>query len=542
MRKMTKVLAVTALLALGASFTSMAATYDWRVDENGEWVCYDKAGDPYTEAWVESVGKDYYVDEDGYIVKNSWIEGEDGELYYVLSDGAKLTNAWKTLLPYDADEDAEYAEFYFNADGKLQTLKRIAWKGDYYYVDGDGKMLTGWVEYIKGSACEPADDNTAASTLVYCNEDGSRASEIWVNDFDYKYDEEEREELDLDEDDLKWYYIKANGGVQTGRKKDIKGETYFFDETNGQMLTGWVVEATATNATDPSKVDTFYYALGDNQISNASADFSNHITGYTNPTVVDIHYCGSADQGWMKKDRWVETYAPEVVDANIDDDTDTFWYYIDKNGDLVVADNVGSDTYTALNLDNGRDLTGHYAPTTTTDRTAGTCEQFTINKKTYLINDEGQMQYGLMATGSNANVYYYGTKATGDMETGKVVLKDSAEEESFTLFFCTKTTNTEVIGRALTGTEGNYLYNNGVSVKAIDDGVYYLVEVAGKMYLVDENGKVQSSTTKVYELEDVNTTINVNVVANDKVKITAFVNGNTRQKNNFVAGSIAKQQ
>ena len=53
MRKQTKLVAVlsaAALLAIGASMTSFAAT-GW-TEENGEWVYYDRDGYQVTEAWM----------------------------------------------------------------------------------------------------------------------------------------------------------------------------------------------------------------------------------------------------------------------------------------------------------------------------------------------------------------------------------------------------------------------------------------------------------------------------------------------------------
>ena len=51
MRKQTKIAAVVsaaALLALGASMTSFAASKGTWMMVDGEWYCYDKNGDAYT--------------------------------------------------------------------------------------------------------------------------------------------------------------------------------------------------------------------------------------------------------------------------------------------------------------------------------------------------------------------------------------------------------------------------------------------------------------------------------------------------------------
>ena len=67
MRKQTKLVAVlsaAALLAIGASMTSFAATPHWD-QEDGEWVYLDRNGERVTDEWKKSNGQWYYLDEDG---------------------------------------------------------------------------------------------------------------------------------------------------------------------------------------------------------------------------------------------------------------------------------------------------------------------------------------------------------------------------------------------------------------------------------------------------------------------------------------------
>ena len=69
MRKQTKILVATALLALGASFTSMAAakTGTWMLEDDG-WYCYDKEGEAWEDEFCLSYGKEYYMGDDGLMV------------------------------------------------------------------------------------------------------------------------------------------------------------------------------------------------------------------------------------------------------------------------------------------------------------------------------------------------------------------------------------------------------------------------------------------------------------------------------------------
>ena len=91
MRKQTKIAAVVsaaALLALGASITSFAAAKGTWMMVDGEWYCYDKNGDVYENTFCSSNGKEYYVGDDGMLVRSSWVE-YDGDYYFVNSSGAK---------------------------------------------------------------------------------------------------------------------------------------------------------------------------------------------------------------------------------------------------------------------------------------------------------------------------------------------------------------------------------------------------------------------------------------------------------------------
>ena len=74
MKKQTKLVAVlstAALLAIGASMTSFAASKGTWMMVDGEWYCYDKNGDAYTNTFCSSNGKEYYVGEDGQLVRSA---------------------------------------------------------------------------------------------------------------------------------------------------------------------------------------------------------------------------------------------------------------------------------------------------------------------------------------------------------------------------------------------------------------------------------------------------------------------------------------
>ena len=102
MRKQTKIAAVVsaaALLAIGASMTSFAAT-GW-MEEDGTWVYYNKQGEKVTETWEKSGDNWFYLDDMGQMVTDALIEDDD-DYYYVDANGAMVRNQWVAVDNEDA--------------------------------------------------------------------------------------------------------------------------------------------------------------------------------------------------------------------------------------------------------------------------------------------------------------------------------------------------------------------------------------------------------------------------------------------------------
>ena len=90
MKKQTKLVAVlstAALLAIGASMTSFAAT-GW-AEEDGTWVYYDRNGDKVTDKWAKSGNNWYYLDNNGEMAVDTLIEDGDN-YYYVDINGVRV--------------------------------------------------------------------------------------------------------------------------------------------------------------------------------------------------------------------------------------------------------------------------------------------------------------------------------------------------------------------------------------------------------------------------------------------------------------------
>ena len=154
MRKQTKLVAVlsaAALLAIGASMTSLATT-GWQ-EENGTWVYYDKNGDAVTEQWAKSGNNWFWLNEDGEMATDYLVD-DDGNYYYVDANGAMVTNQWVSIEneDYDGDDGDEPLNYwyYFGANGKAYksssnsnsaSFKTI--NGKKYIFNDEAQMLYG---------------------------------------------------------------------------------------------------------------------------------------------------------------------------------------------------------------------------------------------------------------------------------------------------------------------------------------------------------------------------------------------------------------
>ena len=485
MRKQTKIAAVVsaaALLALGASMTSFAASKGTWMMVDGEWYCYDKNGDAYTNVFCSSNGKEYYVGDDGQLVRSAWVE-YDGDQYFVNSSGAKITNDWRLTTPMD-DDSADEEWYYFQSTGKMATNKKITYKGKSYYFDSDGKMLTGWVTYDTDGTANVDEANTFdKNKTFYCDETGARLEKSWI-----KTTEPGVEDDDADADEY-WYYFKSSGKAQTGKGTNINGQTYLFD-TDARMLTGWV-----------AKTNSEYAEIGDENSTEVLSTYKD----------ADVYFCGDEDDGHAKKNKWFKTWKPSEYDE-ADEDNDEYWYWIDKNGKIYIP----SDSNAAVGE--------KYKLTDATLEHKASYSSITkkkVNSKDYFFNENGEMlcQFIEVTTGNSdlaAGMYYFGGDNDGSMKTGAQALKDE-NGDSYKFYFGTKNSATEFKGVGITGNKSNKLYYKGLLLTA-DDYKYQVATVLGKKFIVNKNGAIQHSNVEYKEDSDV--LIDTSAIKNDKGEVT----------------------
>ena len=117
MRKQTKLVAVlsaAALVALGASMTSMAAT-GW-TQEDGLWYYYNANGDYVTDEWKRSGDNYFYLGWDGYMLTNQLVQHGDN-YYYVDANGAMVKNQWVAVAT-DGNDSVDHRWYRFGSTGR----------------------------------------------------------------------------------------------------------------------------------------------------------------------------------------------------------------------------------------------------------------------------------------------------------------------------------------------------------------------------------------------------------------------------------------
>ena len=483
MRKQTKIAAVVsaaALLALGASITSFAAAKGTWMMVDGEWYCYDKNGDAYTNTFCSSNGKEYYVGDDGELVRSAWVE-DGSDKYFVNSSGAKITNDWRLTTPYD-DESADEEWYYFKSNGKRAENEKITYKGKSYYFDTDGKMLTGWVNTGDGTSAVNEANGYEAGHTFYCDETGARVEGAWVKDVAPGVSDD-----DADEDEY-WYYLKkATGKPATGKQSNINGQIYLFNG-EGQMQHGWV----AATSSDEKFV----------QLDKEDEEQKMSAAGEA-----DVYYCGDEDDGHAKKNKWVKTWLPS--DTNEEED-DKEWFWFDKEGKVFRASETKKNSVeTAANAEKYKLDEGTLTPDD--GKVATLIGKKKVNSKDYWFRNDGVMLSKFYKI--NDAMFYFGGADDGSMKTGSQSIKDNAGD-TYKFYFYTKDQTTDKYqtpkygkklkkGAGVVGNQSNKLYYYGLLLTA-DDYKYQVVTLKDNdgqdvKFIINSNGSIQHSYGTTYK-------------------------------------------
>ena len=457
MRKQTKLVAVlsaAALLAIGASMTSMAAQ-GWQ-QEGDDWYYYDNNGDYVVNEWKKSGNNWYYLGDDGYMMKNYLLEDGDS-IYYLDGNGVMVTNSWVAYTPEDDyEEDApDHYWYYFQNNGRAvkasDDLKKKTINGKTYGFDDNGRMLFG---FVTEDGDRITDEDPFEDAMYYFGDsDDGAMHKGWLQYTDGSELEgtvgwdAENGAKDYDDLDEMWFFFnptngeKVAGNTTDGPKaKTYNGNKYLFDE-HGVMISEWSTDGASTST-------------------------SKYYNGQT--------------EGWLKKSGWIWAIPSTVINDDDYQDDEYRWFYAPTSGKVVkedlksingkkyIFDKTGIMKAGLIILDStDNDI---IIDLIDEEETAGA----DLMEGTY-INEDGNEIAGL-----GGDLYYFGDEETdGSMKTGKNI-KIELEDDEYTFGFKSN-------GKAYNGEEDNKIYLNGVLAKASSDYRYQAV--------ANVNGNTDTITT-----------------------------------------------
>ena len=465
MRKQTKLVAVAsaaALLAIGASMTSFAAT-GW-VEEGGEWFYYEKDGTKAEDAWKKSGDKWFWLDseEGGAMAIDKLVEDGDNT-YYVDSTGAMVSNTWVKVVNEDQDDDedpAEYNYYYMQSNGKAYkagsnttSTKFKTIDGKRYAFDEDGKMLYGWVNGDAERMSDEDDWSNMAEDVYYLgNWDDGAMKTGWQKI--YVHDEKE------DDDMEHWFYFNSNGKRfynntdESYKTKKVNGKRYGFDE-RGVMVYQWNV---ASDSETASPQNWSYFSTPEDGARVTKGWFK-----VVPPTEETTFTDGITDA--------------ESFDADGAEDENNNWYYADGDGNLYAgAIKKIKGKYYAF-ADTGKMLSGLVFMSV--DPTNGDIiEVYDDGVDADELDDIMDDNFDGVDD-ENASLYYFGNDADSDgaMKTGATTVTVDGDTHNF-LF--SKTGGVENRGHGVTGVDDDkYIYKFGKRMKAGSDDKYVAVIATG---------------------------------------------------------------
>ncbi|MFQ7220324.1 argininosuccinate lyase [Enterocloster sp.] len=470
MKKQTKLVAVlstAALLAIGASMTSFAAT-GW-AEEDGTWVYYDKDGERATDTWKKSGNNWYYLDSDGEMAVDQLIEDGDN-YYYVDVNGVMASNQWVAIENEDAGEDnePEHYWYYFQANGKALkngdnssvALKTV--NGKKYAFDEEGKMLYGWVSADNAERIDNTDgDGFKEGDYYFGGEDDGAMTTGWLQ-MDITYDEATNDYeiapvFNEDEDQSRWFYFQSNGKKvkasdgDVQKSKTINGKKYEFDQY-GAMTAEWSLDVESAS---------------DNGVrSGNSSSSTNSVSAQY---AKEWRYFNSVEDGSRVSKGWFKVVAAEYLNNDKYNDDEDAWYYADGSGNLYAGEfkTINGKKYAFRN--DGRMISGLKF---IKGEGTGSLDVKADDDDSHPFDDEDRFDESALWYEANGyDCYYFGDDDDGSMRTNKTSV--SIDGDNYNFYFEKSGGNK---GAGVTGEKDDKYYQTGKLVRAGSDEKYQAVQ------------------------------------------------------------------
>ena len=472
MKKQTKLVAVlstAALLAIGASMTSFAAT-GW-AEEDGTWVYYDRNGDKVTDKWAKSGNNWYYLDNNGEMAVDQLIEDGDN-YYYVDVNGVMASNQWVAIDNEDAGEDdePEHYWYYFQANGKAlkNSGNSVALKtvnGKKYAFDDEGKMLYGWVDENTAERIDNTDGDAFKSGVYYFGgeDDGAMTTGWLLMDVTYSEAEEDYQiapAFNDDEDQSRWFYFKSNGKkVQASdtddtKEKTINGKKYAFD-VNGAMVAEWSLDVDKASANLVRQNAT----TGQAQRKGTYAQYSQA-----------WRYFNSVEDGSRVSKGWFKVVSAEYLNEEKYNDDEDAWYYADGSGNLYAGEfkTIKGKKYAFRN--DGRMVNG--LKFINIDKTTPSLSVKADDNDDHPFDTEDDfIKSALWFNANNYQCFYFGGSEDGSMKTNKTNI--TIDGDNFNFYFEKFGSNK---GAGINGEKDDKYYLGGMLLKAGSDEKYQALQ------------------------------------------------------------------
>ena len=266
-------------------------TNGWEVI-NGAWYYFDGAGWMVT-GWVKLSGTWYYLTGSGAMA-TGWIQ-TGGTWYYMNTSGAMVTDTWignnyvdgsGAWIPGKVKAQAGWVQsgsrwWYRHADGSYTRNNWEMINGSWYYFDGAGWMVTGWLKlgnnwyYLNpGNGAMVTGWLQLGSTWYYMNGSGAMETDTWIGnsyvDANGVWDQSKTKAQAywvLNGD--RWMLVQEDGTYAKKCWKTVGGKEYYLDE-NGYMVTGWLkqgstwyyLKPTAKNSAEKVGEKAYNYWVG----------------------------------------------------------------------------------------------------------------------------------------------------------------------------------------------------------------------------------------------------------------------------------------
>lgn len=428
------VLSASAVLALGASFSSFAA---WK-SVNSEWVYTDNNGNNVTSAWRSDNGESYYLGSDGYMVRNTLLE-DNGNYYYLRNGGQMLKNGWRFLENPSWQGDNKVGDaswYYFDNNGRAlrttgDSVKIADIGGKKYAFDMYGRMLTGW---ITAAGENISDDSDWASATYYGDSegDGSLVTNAWV------YISVKDDDNEDDNEPTYHFYFGSNGKKTVSTEKTIGNVKYTFDD-RGVAQDSWVHNS--------DKGTWKYY--GDEEEPKLH-------TG------------------------WFQAVPSKELNSNDHENGTTHWYYANSKGEIAMSEFKSVDGKSYAFNEYGEMITGLRIFTF----------EDTSLKKIKSYSDEVDSADKFDNEFDDTQRVFYLTSTGAKTGTVSVTLDGTSYNFNFK-------SNGSPKGAGYNGSTDGYLYMNGMRLRADDDTKYQIKTYNGKNYLLNESGTIQKNKKNI---------------------------------------------